>query len=636
MLGTAGHIDHGKTSIVKALTGVDTDRLPEEKQRGITIDLGFAPLDLGDGLRLSVVDVPGHEKLVRTMVSGATGIDLLLLVVAADEGVMPQTREHLAICELLGIDRAVVALTKCDLVDEDLALLAEEEVAALLEETPLRGAPIVAVSSVSGQGLDTLRAHLVALAAEARGHTPRSGPPRLAIDRIFEVRGFGSVVTGTLIGSGLSVGDSVEVFPDGPTSKLRGIERHGDSSEHAPPGGRCALNLQNVSQGELARGMVISTPGALPRSRTLDVTLSWLPSAPESEGPTAVTFLTGTTERLARVAAIGTDELVPGTQGFARIHIDGDPVSALPGDRFVVRGFARTAIGATLGGGRVLDVAPPRRRRSDPALREELERLAAGDPKDALAIRIARAAYAGAASEVLRIETGMDRAVFEATLTSLIEEGQVERAGSNRVVDADTLSAVAERLRESLDAFHRAEPLRPGMPIAALRGTLPDNVPREVSDLAIARLAEAGSIQLESDTVRRSDHRATLEGEDSAIAERICELLRAAALEPPSFNDLAQQVELAKPKLATLLGFLEHEGRAVRAKDDLFFDADAIKSLREKVVAHFETHDTLDTPSYKALIGTTRRTAVPLMELFDSEHLTVRRGEARRLHRPKG
>ncbi len=636
VLGTAGHIDHGKTSLVKALTGVDTDRRPEEKKRGITIDLGFAPLELGDGLRLGVVDVPGHEKLVRTMVAGATGIDLLMLVVAADEGVMPQTREHLAICELLGLDRAVVALTKCDLVEPDLAELAQEEVAALLAETSLAGSPIIQVSSVAGTGLDALREQLVAFASEAHAHTPRTGPPRLAIDRTFEMRGFGSVVTGTLIGSGLSVGDSVEVFPDGPTCKLRGIQRHGASAEHAPPGGRCALNLQNVSLDQLSRGQVVSTPGALPKSQSLDVELAWLATAPEGDGPTAVEFLAGTAERRARVAPIGVDTLEPGSMGFARIHIDGDPVSLLPGDRFVLRGFARTEVGATLGGGRILDVAPPRRRRSDPTLLRDLEALVTNDPQEDLAVRIARAAFAGAALDALRVETGLERDTFDAALAALAQEGRVLAAGKRLVVDTETLTAVEARLAASLGAFHEAEPLRPGMPVASLRGALPDNVPREISDLALSRLAQQGAVKLDGDTARRSDHSATLEGEDAATAKRICTLLTSAALEPPGFSDLAAKAGLPADRLATLMGFLEHQGQVVRTKGDLFFDAGAIADLRAKVIAHFDANDTLDTPTYKALIGTTRRTAVPLMELFDSTHVTVRRGEARYLHHPKG
>jgi selenocysteine-specific elongation factor len=312
VLGTAGHIDHGKTALIRALTGVDTDRLPEEKARGITIDLGFAPLDLPGGLRAGVVDVPGHEGLVRTMVSGATGIDLVLLVVAADEGVMPQTREHVAICELLGIQRGVVALTKCDVAAEDVQELAAEEVAELLSATSLAGAPIVRVSAATNVGIEALREALGMAFAGATARTPRTGPPRLSIDRGFAARGFGSVVTGTLVGAPLRVGDAVEVFPGGQRGRVRGLQSHGASVECAEPGSRCAVNLQSVDLEDLSRGRVVSTPGALAPTRTADVRLVWLDVAPASDGATAVEFLAGTAERRARAAPIGAPSFRPG------------------------------------------------------------------------------------------------------------------------------------------------------------------------------------------------------------------------------------------------------------------------------------------------------------------------------------
>ncbi|MGI9432034.1 MAG: selenocysteine-specific translation elongation factor, partial [Myxococcota bacterium] len=414
MLGTAGHIDHGKTSLVRALTGVDTDRLPEEKSRGITIDLGFAPLDLPDGTRLSIVDVPGHEGLVRTMIAGATGIDLLLLVVAADEGVMPQTREHLAICELLGLTRAVVALTKADTVEADMAELAAEEVRELLGTTALADAAILPVSSTTGTGIDALRAALVELADAAPARTPREGPPRLSVDRLFEKRGFGSVVTGTLVGGTLSVGDAVEVYPSGRRARVRGLQSHGEATETAEPGMRCAINLQGVALEELARGQVIAPPERLAPTRTLDVELGWLSVAPALDEPSSVEFLVGTAERRARVAPIG-GTLASGSQGFARVHIEGEPVCVLPGERFVLRGFARTDMGgATLGGGRVLDVAPPHRRRSDPALREELGQLTRGEPSFDLDVRVARAGLAGVTRADLERETGLAGDALEA------------------------------------------------------------------------------------------------------------------------------------------------------------------------------------------------------------------------------
>ena len=465
VLGTAGHIDHGKTSLVRALTGVDTDRLPEEKARGITIDLGFAPLELEDGLRLSIVDVPGHEKLVRTMVAGASGIDLVLLVVAADEGVMPQTREHLAICELLGLTRGVVALTKTDLAPDDLAELAEAEVAELLETTPLAGAPIVGVSSTSGDGIAALRDTLTKLARETAPRTDRSGPSRLAVDRTFEMRGFGSVVTGTLVGAPLSVGEAVEIQPEGLASRVRGIQHHGEAVEQARSGNRCALNLHGLGLDVLSRGQVVTRPGALGPTHTLDVQLQWLGAPVKSDGPVAVEFLAGTAERRARIAPIGTDALAPGG-GYARVHIDGDAVALLPGDRFVVRGFARGELGATLGGGRVLDVAPPRRRRSDPQLRADLERLSEADPATGLEVRVARQGLAGAEVQALARETGLDAK----RVRELVAEAEgLFLTGAGRVVADRAIGSLGGRLCEALDDHHAREPLAPGMPVATLR-----------------------------------------------------------------------------------------------------------------------------------------------------------------------
>src|SRR5438876_7455563 len=389
VLGTAGHIDHGKTALVRALTGVDTDRLPEEKARGITIELGFAPLDLPDGTRLGVVDVPGHEGLVRTMISGAAGIDLLLLVVAADEGVMPQTREHVAICELLGITRAIVALTKIDAAPEDVAELAEEEVAALLAGTRLAGAPIVRVSSVTGAGLDALRAALAVLAAAADARTPRLGPPRLPVDRCFEMRGFGPVVTGTLIGSALRVGDAVTLLPDDRRARVRGLQSHGVAVESVSPGMRCAVNLSGVALEALWRGLVLTAPDAIAPTNAIDARVEWLAEAPAIESPTPVSLLAGTAERLARIAPIGDPVLEPGTSRFARLHLS-EPMALLPGDRFVLRGFARTAIGATLGGGTVFDVAPPHRRRGDAELAAELEEFERRDAESDVRVRVRR------------------------------------------------------------------------------------------------------------------------------------------------------------------------------------------------------------------------------------------------------
>jgi selenocysteine-specific elongation factor len=634
VLGTAGHIDHGKTTLIRALTGVDTDRLPEEKERGITIELGFAPLDLGDGVRLSVVDVPGHERLVRTMVAGASGIDLALVVIAADEGVMPQTREHIAICELLGIDRGVVALTKIDAAEPDVADLAEEEIAHELAPTSLAGAPIVRVSGVTGAGLDALRDALREVVGSASARTPRTGPARLAVDRCFEARGFGCVVTGTLVGSGFAVGDAVTLLPGDRRARIRGVQHHGESAERGEPGVRCALNLQGLAVADVSRGQVVAHPDTLVPSHTLDVALHWLDAASAIEDRAAVELLMGTAERRARVAPIGAGGLRPGSRGFARIHLEGKPVYALPGDRFIVRGFARTeAGGSTLGGGTVLDVAPPHRRRSDPAVRRDLERLARFDTADGLRLRIERSGLAGARADDLGRAAGLTGEALEAGLSTLAEDESAVATGAGTWVAADAMASLEARLLAALESFHAREPLLPGMPTGTLRGALPDNVGRDVTQCAIDRLARRGAIAVASDVVRAAGFAARLEAADQALVERILAEARSAGLEPPSERDWAKRLGVPVAHLRNLLAHLRREGRLVRAPGDLWFDSEAIDALRERILAHFASHDRLDTVAYKGLIGTTRRTAVPLMEFFDDEHLTARDGNARVLRR---
>ncbi len=588
VLGTAGHIDHGKTSLVRALTGVDTDRLPEEKARGITIELGFAPLDLAPGLRVGVVDVPGHEGLVRTMVAGATGIDLVLLVVAADEGVMPQTREHVAICGLLGIERGVVALTKIDAVDAEVAELAAEEVRGLV------GLPLVKVSSQSGEGLGELREKLAEVATQAPPRTPRSGPPRLPVDRCFAMRGFGTVVTGTLLGGALRVGDPVELLPVGKAARVRGLQSHGAARERVEAGMRCAVNLQGVEVAAIERGQVLTAPGALAPTRVLDVQVTWL-----GREASAIQFLTGSAERVGKLAPIG--------PGFARIHLEGE-VACLPGDRFVLRGFSR----GTVGGGVVLDVAPPHRRRSDPALRRDLEALARRDPESEVAVRVARAGFAGVAEDALRRETGL-------ALRTGVRVG-------DRWLSESALRELERRVVDAVRAFHASERLRPGIPRAALRGALPENAPIAALDAVLA----SDAFVAEGDVVRLREHRPQPSAEQERAVERLRRESEAAGLEPPTLREWSERLGF---DVRPLLIHLEQAGALVRAPGDLWFARSAVEALRSRVVEWIRANGPLDTPSYKKLIGTTRKHAVPLMELFDAQQVTLRRGEARILRR---
>jgi selenocysteine-specific elongation factor len=630
ILGTAGHIDHGKTALVRALTGVDTDRLPEEKARGITIELGFAPLALPSGRTLGVVDVPGHEALVRTMVAGATGIDLVLLVVAADEGPMPQTREHLAITSLLGIRHGVVALTKLDLAEPEVAELAEAEVRALVEAGSLAGAPVVRVSATTGAGIEALRAALDEVATRAAARTARSGPPRLWVDRAFEMRGFGAVVTGSLTGAPLRTGDAVELLPGGQRARIRGLQRFGAAAEEVPPGARCAVNLQGVAIGEIERGALLTAPDALAPSEALDVELAWLPDAePLGPKPAAVELLAGTTARRAHAAPIGAEALAPGERGFARIHLEDGALPLLPGDAFVLRGFARLAAGgSTLGGGRVLDAHPPKRRRSDPALLAELIALAKGDPREAVRLRVVRAGFAGAQADALRRETGLDAAALEALLGALAAEGAIVRGPGGLLLGAETAAELERRLLGAVESFHAREPLLPGVPRAALAAALPKNVPAPAFERLLEGLAERGALAADDALVRGAGHAPRLSERQRSLAERLRADARAAALEPPTAREWAARLGAVEPELHAVLAHLEREGALVRA-GELWFDRASVDALRAKVIGHLAAHGALDTPAYKALIGTSRKYAVPLMELFDAEHVTARRGETR-------
>ncbi len=631
VLGTAGHIDHGKTALVAALTGVDTDRLPEEKARGITIDLGFAPLDLDEDTRISVVDVPGHERLIRNMVAGASGIDLVLLVVAADEGVMPQTREHLAVCTLLGIRRGVVALTKMDLVDDDVADLAEEEVRELLAGGPLEGSRVLRVSCRDGSGIDALRDAIRDLARAHDLGVDRGAVPRLWVDRSFSVRGFGSVVTGTLSGGALETGAAVVLEPSGQRGRVRGLESHGVSVDRAQPGTRTAVNLQGVERGDAARGELLTLQGRIAVTQSFDAELHWLEAAPQLEGRTSVELLIGTAERRARLMPLGAPELSPGARGFARVHLEGEPLPLLPGDHFVVQGFAQNSEGgSTVGGGRVLDPAPPRRRPSDPALVRDLEVLATLEPTASVALRVTRTGLAGLSRAALAAETGLGSEALDVALAPLRDDAVAE-IGGELLLSTTALEDLCERVTEGLGVFHREDPLLPGLGRAALAGRLPDNVAPAAIARAIALLEERGVVAVESDRLRLATHRATLSAEETKLADALVAGLREAGLEPPSPKEWSERLGTDLAKVRAVLAHLIREGQATAAPGDWCFDPAAIDTLRDRVREHLLEHGELETPAYKDLIGTSRKHAVPLMELFDEERMTLRVGNARRL-----
>jgi selenocysteine-specific elongation factor len=619
ILGTAGHIDHGKTALVKALSGVDCDRLPEEKARGITIELGFAKLDLPSGRTLGVIDVPGHERLVRTMVSGATGIDLVLFVVAADEGIMPQSREHLAICDLLGIERGVVALTKVDAIESELAELARLEVEEELAGTALAGAPIVLVSAHDGTGMDELRGILDSLADQGSPRGVAGSPGWLPVDRAFTMQGFGTVVTGTLRGAALEEGDEVEILPEGRRqivkSRVRGLQVHGESVKRAAAGSRCAINLPGIEVATVPRGSVVATPGRVDYRPRLDVTLRLLPNAPELRSGTSWMLHIGTSERRARVRLLDRDVLPGGERGLAELRLD-RPVPAFDGDRFILRGFGRIPnAGWTVGGGRVLDAAPYRGRRPRADHVADLRVFESGDRKASLAARLRRQRMQGVVVSDLVREVAS------------IEGLDGVRIGSERWMDPSAFSELVLACVSCVATHHREQPTDPWVGLAAIASRLAGSVADESIRAALERAVSDGKLESGGSGVRSAGHAAHVA--DPELLERVAARLAEAGLAPPLQAQLAVELGVDAALLRPVLDHLVRESAVVRIAQGFFCDTRAVEKLRADVIRYLEANGEIDPGAYKQLTGQTRKHTVPLMEYFDTRKLTVRRGNLR-------
>jgi len=624
VVGTAGHIDHGKTSLVKALTGTDTDRLPEEKARGITIDLGFAFLEEPDGLTIEIVDVPGHERFVRNMLAGAGGIDLALLVIAADEGVMPQTREHLAICSLLRIKAGLVALTKTDMVEADWLELVRDDVARLLEPTFLAGCPILSVSAKTGEGIPELRAALADLARSV----PTKGTDqtaRLPIDRVFTVRGFGTVVTGTLTAGRLAVEDRVEIYPRSLPSKVRGLQVHGHPVTTAEAGQRTAVNLQGIERAALERGDVLAPAGALLPSVLVDATVELLEDAPRPlKTRDRVRFHVGTQEVMARVLLVGEPALAPGGRAYGRFRLEG-PVVALPADRYVIRSYSPVL---TIGGGTLLDVAPPRFKRKAPALQAHLSLLEAGSPAEVVEEHLKQSGAAGARLADLRARTpfGVER------LRELLDG--LARSGAVVAVDREWFlhRAASDRLRDEtlglLGSFHAENPLRGGISREELRSRAGNAQERVFAQLLTALEAE-GVVRSERDQVRLASHAIRLSPEQQRVVDGLEADFRQSGATPPSPEEALGRLGVKGTERHELFQLLVADRRLLRVKESLYFHAAALQDIQDKLVGHLREKKELGPADMKDLLGVTRKYAIPLMEYFDGQKVTVRQGERR-------
>lgn len=623
ILGTAGHIDHGKTALVRALTGVDTDRLPEEKARGITIDLGFAELALDGGVRMGVVDVPGHEDLIRTMVAGATGMDVVLAVIAADEGIMPQTIEHLDIVRILDVPRLVVALTKADLVDAEWLAMVEEEVGGYLAGTAYAGSPVVPTSIVDGRGLDALRRRLSGAMAGAR---PRDEADwvRLPVDRSFTVAGMGTVATGTLWSGTLSVGERVRVLPGATEGRIRSLQVHGRDARTARASERTAVALAGVERGAVARGQVLVTADSWTPGAMLTVEARLLPGAGRALAHgSRVRVLHGTAEVMARCAILdGRRALEPGEAGWAQLRLEA-PVLARAGDRLVIRSYSPPM---TLGGGTVVEPCPGKRRRVDATEAEALRSLSAGTPAARVASVLALAGWRGAAVSLLPQTAGVPPAAVEAALR------EAEGAGALRVRGLAFAPGVADEaahlVGDALDRAHVDEPLRPTAPLDRLRASLPRWAGPGLADAVLQRMVERGEAELGQGGALRPGFRATPSPEQLEACRALRTVYLDAGLAPPFVAELPEGLA-TRPDLGQLLRFLEAEGTLKTVDDGLLVAAETLESAAEAITAALGGRTGLGPADFRDVLPVSRRHLMPLLSHFDGVGVTVRRGPVR-------
>jgi selenocysteine-specific elongation factor len=632
ILGTAGHIDHGKTSLVKALTGIDTDRLKEEKERGITIELGFAHMELPGDIRFGIVDVPGHERFVRAMVAGVGGMDLVMLVIAADEGVMPQTREHMEICQLLGVKKGLVALTKCDMVDTDWLELVVEEVRDYLNGSFLEGAPIIPVSAKTAAGLEELKAGLATLAAQVEEKSAE-GPFRLPVDRVFTIAGFGTVVTGTLLSGEIKTGDEVEILPAALPSRVRSVQTHGRKTEQGSAGQRVAVNLQGVEHGEIMRGDVVVPRGAFRATRAVDARFAYLSSASrELKHRSTLRLHSATYEVPAQVILLDRDTLDPGETAFVQLRLK-HPVLLLPGDHFIVRSYSPQI---TVGGGVVIDPAPPRRRRRSEQALELLRALGDGEDAEKIRLLVQESLLSGITLEELITRSGLSAKRTEAVLAGLLSEGLlVQMVREPRIFLAkEQFAGLKSQLLAGLEGYLRENSLKEGIGKEELKSHIPKRSDNRFFGPLLAALEKEGKALVDRDLVRIPGREA---GEDAAGSDLLAALesaIREGGKEPPTLKDLAERLGRSEKELLEHLKPLLRSGRAIKVKSDIFYAPEPLAGIRELLLKHLEAKGEVTPAEFRELTGLSRKFNIPLLEFFDQEKLTIRVGD-RRLARKK-
>jgi selenocysteine-specific elongation factor len=625
ILGTAGHIDHGKSSLVKALTGTDPDRLKEEKERGITLDLGFASLDIPGGNRLGIVDVPGHEGLIKNMLAGVGGIDMVMLVIAADEGIMPQTREHLAICDLLHVKKGLIALTKMDMVEKDWLSLVQDEVRDFVNGTFLEKSPIVAVSSKTGENLPVLVQELAKIANEV---PPKSanGILRLPIDRVFTMKGFGTVITGTLLSGTISTEQEVEILPRGIKTKVRGIQSHNLAVQRSIAGQRTAVNLQGVEKDQLSRGDTIVSAGFFMPTRTLDAKLSLLKQAPRGiKTGSRIRFYNSTQESIGRITLLGTNELSQGEEAYVQFRFE-QPVIVQHGDRYILRFYSPME---TLGGGMVLN---PHSRRHKQAMMGEslknLEILERGTIEDRLALFISGRGLAGMEEAEAIGTVAADKQEIITALATLTQKKGALRV-DNLYVHTSHLAALEKKALDIIAKYHKDNPLKPGLEKEELKGMLRLRLSPKVLNLTIDGLIKKKQLEADGSRLRLPGFKAAVGKDQSVFKDKIVEAIRKGGSQPPLREEFPALFGITDKDAKDLLKLLAEEGRTVRINDSLHLHKDTLEKIKTDLRKYLEEKKEITMAEFRDIAKTSRKFAVPIMEYFDTQKLTQRVGDKR-------
>ncbi|MHB8882979.1 MAG: selenocysteine-specific translation elongation factor [Thermodesulfovibrionales bacterium] len=618
ILGTAGHIDHGKSSLVKALTGIDPDRLKEEKERGITIDIGFADLAFPDSdLTVGIVDVPGHERLVRNMLAGAGGIDIVLMVIAADEGIMPQSREHLAICDLLNIKSGLIALTKADLVEKDWLDLVREEAKSFVRGTFLEGAKVIPVSSRTGENIGLLKDEIRDLALTVQPKTS-GGLFRLPVDRVFTLKGFGTVITGTALSGSVSVDDAIELLPCDIHTKVRGLHSHGRAITTAYAGQRVAINLQSVEKDALKRGDVAVTPSSFFRTKAVTAYFELLQNAPPLKNKSLVHFYSGTSETIARIILFGTDELKAGEHCYCQLRLH-DPVVVMSGDRYIIRRFSPLE---TLGGGLILDASPAKRRKKDSL--DDVLILHRGTLEEKISVKIDQSGIRGMSMNSLNGWINQELEDIRAAVRDLVAKKEVLQL-DDLLLHMRSYRLLEKNILQFLDIFHKKNPIKPGLPKEEVRAHFDIN-----QKLFNFILSGSKEIAIDKNIIRLQSFRVALTNSDEQSQSKILQLLEKNPFQPPLKDELISELKTDQKKLNDILHLLTKDGKIIRINESLYLTKEAYDRIIALLKTFFTGKNEISVAEFRDLLNTSRKYSLPILEFLDSNKVTIRTGDVRK------